>query len=114
MDTSTALGYCPNCHESMITENGTPKCFNCSKGSRPKHIVKPPPAIDVPNDVDFQKMTDNPVTYRKANLAVSGGSALDALNIMRTLPMPKNMQEFKQIQKIIKLLEKLVGEDHAD
>jgi hypothetical protein len=102
----------------MITENNVPKCLNCAPPTRPKHIVKPPPTTDVPSNSEFAKLIGETVVNQpiigKANLITTGGTALDALNIMRNLPMPKNMKEFRQIQKIIKQLEKLVGEEHAE
>lgn len=103
------LGHCPNCREMMITENGAPKCFNCAPSKKQSKLL----AVDIPNDAEFSRVVNQPVLGR-AGLVVTGNTAQDALDIMRKLPMPKNMQEFKQIQKIIKQLEKLVGEDHAD
>lgn len=113
------LGYCPTCRESMITQSGVPICVNCVKPKRPAHIVKVPPVTEVPNDAEFSKMAKGHAaavyTGPRGTIAgpIVGKTALDALNIMRQLAMPKDMKEFKQIQKIIKQLEKLVGENHA-
>lgn len=115
-----ALGFCPNCRQEMIAENGKPKCFNCQPVSRPKHLgPKPKPVTYTPTDKDFkqlQKAVEIPVTnpkqlvVGKAEVVVQQYSAQDALHIMRNLLLPKDEKEFKQIKKIIKQLEQLVGE----
>ena len=116
MESLPAMRYCPSCRESLIMRGSDFVCLNCEKPKRPKHIVKPPPVTENPSDKEFKHLTgaviDSPkeMVKGKAGFVARVGSASDALEIMRNLPMPKNMQEFKQIQKIIKQLEKLVGE----
>jgi len=114
------LGYCPTCRELLVAQNGVPTCFNCS--ARKPSSKKTPVAVDIPNEKEFNEVMkqESGKTYDpakapvgKAGMVVTGNTAHDALRIMRSLPMPKNMQEFKQIQKIIKQLEKLVGEENV-
>jgi hypothetical protein len=112
------LNYCPDCREAMIAENGVPKCFNCAGKKSKKN--KNPVAVEIPNAQEFQKVVGEPIimnpntpTMGRAGLIASGHTAIDALTIMKNLPMPKDMKEFKQIQKIIKQLEKLVGDDNG-
>jgi len=111
-----ALGYCPQCKEPMISVNGAPSCITCAKPQRPKHIVKPPPVgAAVPSETDLARMSGiSGKTVPKKTTVVVGQTAQDALQIMKHLPMPKDLKEFRQIQKIIKQLEKLVGDNHDD
>lgn len=113
-----ALGYCPKCNEAMVTENGVPKCINCVEPVRPKHIVKPPPVTYVPTDSEFKQYIKDaaigakmPEVTKLVTKVTTEKTAQDALFIMRHLPMPDNEKEFRQIKKIIKQLEKLVGEN---
>lgn len=114
-----AAGYCSKCKDMMVTENGVPKCFNCMPVRKSKLV-----ATEIPNDKTFRQVMKEsnapslPQSQRKApvvqvgkaEMVVTGNTAQDALAIMKNLPMPKDMKEFKQIQKIIQQLEKLVGE----
>lgn len=121
-------GRCGTCGAGMISTNGQDKCIACAKPKLPKGYVKPPP---VPNKAISEKDLKramggkvNPSPYKEANKPLKGevgkvhsvatvnvsGTAKDALEIMKHLPMPKDEKEFKKIRKIINLLEKFIGE----
>lgn len=111
MDRLPSLGFCPKCNDSLITEKGIPKCFNCGPGKKDPGLIKPPPAVEIPSDYRFRQPVTGKETVTKLPAPVKMSStAKDALDIMRNLPMPKDEKEFKKIKKIINLLEKFVGE----
>lgn len=105
---------CPDCGSQMILENEVPICIFCP--GRKSVVPKIPPKKFTTHDQKaMSAMFDEPngkAVVGKAQMVVSGSSVVDALDVMRQLPMPKDIKDFRKIQKIIKLMEGLVGEDN--
>jgi hypothetical protein len=125
MELLTALGACPKCRQYKISVNGESRCINCdSNNNTGSGLVVD---IEDPGEEGIKKVLANsgvavgqggkPPTPapREANKQViapkvetkATGSVEMALEILRSLPMPKDLKQFKQINKAIKILESL-------
>jgi hypothetical protein len=107
VETISALGYCRTCNRPMIRVGETNKCIRCESNKN----VASGPTVDVkdPGDAAVQQSLKNG-GLAHAEVIVkqqSFGTAEDALKIMRNLPIPEDIKQFKQIKKIISLIEKL-------
>jgi len=110
MNDMPPLGYCPQCREMRIAVSGVPTCLNCVKPPRPKHLVKPPNATADPSDKEFRSVVGATVKVAKP----IGRTVQEALDIMESLPMPKDIKDFKKIQKVIKQLKDLIGDTNVN
>lgn len=112
MDASSmvnAQGYCKSCGKAMVSVNGENKCLPC-EGKR--QIVKVQTNIvKDPGHEAMVKMLHGQVAspIKGTTVVTNAGSIEDALRSMKSLPMPDDIKKFKQIKKIIKLLEDLVN-----
>lgn len=132
MQYSPALGTCQKCGQSKIQVEGNVKCLLCDveagnsglvvKVEDPGHDMmdkllakagvtnipggKPPEAIRSISRVETAKVVEVPRVEAKA-IVVSGSGIDQALQILRALPMPKDIKQFKAINKAIKILEDL-------
>lgn len=108
---------CTKCGSAMITQNNKFICFVCP--GKKQGVSKPGAvaAID-PGEAYFAKgkstATPQMGTATVQYMPPAGGSVADALKIMKTLAMPDDIKQFKQIKKIISLLEKLEGEQNVN
>ena len=128
MDYTSALGTCPICGQDKVQVEGDVKCLMCigkASGNASGLVV----SQEDPGEEALNKLLaktgiakiegGKPPEAIKPNLAVnkpvisapvhplSGASIFDALAILRALPMPKDIKQFKQINKAIKILEEL-------
>jgi len=112
---------CPKCGSQMILENEVPKCIFCfGKQSvvKSKHQAKdakdPGEAGLAMVSGKAMQVPNHPTPYIKgtAKVVAVQRSIYDALDIMRSMPMPKDIKEFRKIQKIIKLMEDITGENN--
>jgi hypothetical protein len=132
MEYATAQGRCTKCGMDRLQVEGVTKCVVCDvesvssglivdiedpgeeeinrvlasagvkqlEGSKPPTPIKPEAIRTViASKVGTQKSTVPQVTC--------GATVIEALNILRGLPMPKDLKQFKQINKAIKILESL-------
>jgi len=92
----------------------TIKCLTCESNNRPASKVKTT-VEDPGHEVLMQALNlpSDPVSkVTKPTLSpmpVLGGTVQSALSIMKNLSMPKDIKEFKLINKIITDMEKLIG-----
>jgi len=113
------MNTCPKCGSQMILKNDKPECIFCfgKKSVEPKK----PPKEFTEKDVkameamfgEKEKQIAPKQSIKSVKQVISGNTAHDALYIMRNLPMPKDVRQFKKIQKIIKMMEDLVGENNG-
>lgn len=114
---------CEKCGSQKILENDVPTCIFCF-GKQSVVSKTPVVLIDDPGEAalatlsskmgvaKFDKSANTSITKTDNKLTIATGNAKDALAILTKLPMPKDVKEFRKIQKIIKLLEELVGENN--
>jgi hypothetical protein len=128
MQFTSALGICQKCGQSKIQVEGNVKCLLCdSEPGNSGLVVK----VEDPGHDAMDKLLSKagvlnvgggkppapikPHLEAKAEVtkqyiptpAVSTTGVFDALAILRALPMPKDIKQFKQINKAIKILEDL-------
>lgn len=120
MATSTGTGRCKKCGNEMFAvgdsfnSSMTVKCLTCESNNRPASKVKTT-VEDPGHEVLMQALNlpSGPVSkVTKPTLSpmpVLGGTVQSALSIMKNLSMPKDIKEFKLINKIITDMEKLIG-----
>lgn len=113
------MQVCHKCGQQMIDVNGTQECIHCvasksvvPKGAPKQFTEKDERAMDrMFQSVPYTGLNKTAV-LGKAEMVVTGSSVADALGIMKRLPMPKDVKDFKKIQKIITQMEALLGEDN--
>ena len=109
------MQVCEKCGSQKILENDVPKCIFCF-GKQQVEPKRPPVMIEDPGEEKLAKFMPQATTGTKSAVSrhqvapKAMGTLQDALTIMQRLPMPKDVKEFRKIQKIIKLMEELVGE----
>jgi hypothetical protein len=106
---------CPKCGGQLMLKNDSLVCLWCP--SKKQGVAKPGAvaAID-PGEAFFEKSKQAAVQEKgavrgKAALALPvsvNNTAEAALDIMKSLPMPDDIKQFKQIKKIVDLIEKLI------
>ena len=110
--------YCDTCRQPQIAVNGVYKCFHC-ENKKPAKAVLVNTAKD-PGESKLAMASQGAVKdagvfvkgkAEASNLTVKKPSSTvdDALSIMKSLPMPEDIKQFKQIKKIIGLMEKFVN-----
>jgi hypothetical protein len=128
MEYVNALGTCARCGNNMIQVEGNIQCVFCPsstggsglvvKTEDPGHEVldklltkvgvasipggKPP--LPVKPEAK-QNVIASQIEVKNPSIQI--GSIENALDILRNLPMPKDLKQFKQISKAIKILESL-------
>ncbi len=124
---SSPSGVCPT-HGTMIFRNGLPHCLQCSAAAAkgvagnvvaevetkpaPDEINRPKPHLREP---DFEKQVSTEAAGalqgKRTIYELDDNPIKTALNVLRTVPMPKDLKQFKTIQKAIALLEKASGQE---
>ena len=129
----TPFATCTRCGQMKVqTEGGAAQCLSCSPNiDNPSMVV----TIEDPGDDEINKVLEKAgvrhlagskpptpikpeairpsiapkVETQKAYVpqVIHGSTVESALNILRGLPMPKDLKQFKQINKAIKILESL-------
>jgi hypothetical protein len=117
METISALGHCKKCGRQMVRVDDVNKCFRCESNAQ---ISSGPTVLtEDPGDEKLSKFLKNqkiPVesldTVKQVVQKVHGGSTIhDALKIMKSLSLPEDIKQFKQIKKIITLMEQLISKE---
>jgi hypothetical protein len=113
---------CTVCGQEKILRNAEQVCIFCPSKQPAKVDKNYKTPID-PGEKEMQELltkgkvptlVPEKLSYKAKILLPNEGSTVKAaLDIMKALSMPKDIKQFKQIQKIIKLLEKLIGETNA-
>ena len=114
MEPTWLSGEC-NVHGPMISVEGQNRCLKCERAA--EKAANPPVAVPVidPGHEMMARLAANPlaavrerppVTVIQPQL-VRGNTVDDALAILRSLPMPADIKQFKTIAKVIKQLETL-------
>jgi hypothetical protein len=123
MGNYVGLGNCVKCGKAKIDVHGEIRCLSCEAEHNPPSglVVK----IDDPGEekmrqvlaasgVVLPKTTKQPevVTQNtKVAVPVSFEERIQQVcEILKTLPMPKDINQFKAINKAIKAVEKILGE----
>jgi hypothetical protein len=130
MEYTTALGRCQKCGQDKISVEGINKCLSCDSNNNvgsglivrvedpgaemiDKLLAKAgvasvvggkPPEPIKPNLVKSAIIPPKLPDYSIPTNEVSIGHAID---ILKALPMPKDIKEFKAINKAISILEKI-------
>jgi len=131
MELMTALGYCKLCGQGMIQVDGVAQCLLCASKSNTGSglVVK----SEYPSEADLSallskagvltplekstthtkpdsnnKLVNSKIEERVINTQKTlNYSISDALNILKNLSMPKDIKQFKVINKAIKILESI-------
>jgi len=110
---------CEKCGSQKIQQNNEFVCIFCH-GKKQVVPKRPPVMVEDPGEKELALMSGKamqsqtkPYVKGTAQMVVTGSSVHDALAIMKSLPMPKDIKEFKKIQKIVKLMEALTGDDNG-
>lgn len=117
MEIISALGYCSICNRQMIRVGNDTKCLRCdsSKQVQTGQVVQ---TVD-PGSDELNKMlkmhkvpnTSEDVSVRVIEKLHGGNMVQDALKIMKSQPIPDDVKQFKQIKKIVSLMEKLISKE---
>lgn len=116
MEFLSALGACPKCRQFKISVNGEARCINCDSNSNTGSGMVV--TVEDPGEEALNGILTKTGIKTEANKAIiapkveakqtfQGASVDDALRILKSLPMPKDLKQFKQINKAIKILESL-------
>lgn len=124
MSIGSAAGFCvKHKMDKMFVglEDATePLCIKCDAESKPKlgttQIVEDPGEEYFKTNKSDAKIVNVPANSipQKSNVLVVGQQAsfgegiANALKILNALPMPKDLKQFKAVQKVVKTLEGLV------
>jgi len=131
MSNYIGLGLCKKCGQDKIDVNGEIRCLVCeAEYNKPSGLVV---KIDDPGEEKMNRVlaaagVATPKVEGKATVppkppvsvavqpepADFNGKIQAALNIMQSLPMPKDIKQFKNINKVISSLEKILGEQNGD
>jgi hypothetical protein len=104
MQVLNATGFCPKCGNGYIDVNGEKKCLRCASN---RNINESSPTdVKDPGESELQKVFKD-IEIAVKPVAVKSGTIDEALKIMKSLPMPDDVKQFKQIKKIIALIEDL-------
>jgi len=123
MGNYVGLGACTKCGKDKIDVHGEIRCIHCEAEHNPPSglVVK----IDDPGEERMRQiLAASGVAIPKAvkqdqKMTVpsqtTGTGSLESrielsLEILKNLPMPKDMKQFKAINKAIKAVEKILGE----
>lgn len=100
-------GYCPKCQNALLTVNDVKKCIYCDAK---KQVEGNASTVEDPGEEGLASFT------QKATLPITNvqkmhplGTIDDAIKIMRSLPMPDDVKQFRKIKKVIDLMEQLRG-----
>jgi hypothetical protein len=124
------LGGCAKCRMGLITVNGVKSCPNCSTTSEPSGLVNTATdpgheaiikltasqqeAIAELKDVvnPFVKMDAKAFVQKTVTAANRTKEQIitDILNLLATIPLPKDIKEFKKISKVKTILQSMIQE----
>lgn len=118
MTTKTGTGHCKKCGAERFAVGDSfdstmvIKCLTCESNAKQPSKVKT--TVEDPGHDVLMKVLNLPIvpTISKTVLTrtpVLTNTVQGALTIMKSLPMPKDIKEFKLINKIITDMEKLIG-----
>jgi len=118
MQIFSATGYCKKCGKQLINVQDVNKCIRCEANANISN--GPTVAVEDPGDeamqailkkdgVKIQEASTPTATKLHVVTPTPIGTLDDALKIMKHLSMPDDIKQFKQIKKIIDLLEQLVN-----
>lgn len=123
MGNYVGLGDCAKCGKAKIDVHGEIRCLSCEAEHNPPSglVVK----IDDPGEEKMRQVLAAsgvvlPKTTKQLEVAQQTIKAAapvsfeeriqQACEILKTLPMPKDINQFKAINKAIKAVEKILGE----
>jgi len=128
MSNYVGLGQCKKCGKDKIDVNGEIRCLICeAEYNKPSGLTV---KIDDPGEEKMSRVlaaagvaTPKVSENRQPSVAIPkavaqavpethdfNGKIQLALNIMQSLPIPKDIKQFKNINKVISSLEKILGE----
>lgn len=109
MELLNATGFCPKCRKSLIDVNGEKRCLRCESN----RVITESSPTDVkdPGEAELNKVLKDisVVAAIPVKTQAVGHTLDDALKVMKGLPMPDDVKQFKQIKKIIALIEDLIS-----
>lgn len=108
MDMTHGPGYCSKCNNALLTVNDVRTCIYCDAK---KPVSGNASTVEDPGEEGLgillehkgQEMQRIPISK------VSSGTLEDAIRIVKSLPLPEDVKQFKRVKKIIDLMEQLRG-----
>jgi len=120
MDIHSSLGCCGTCGKALISVNDIKKCLRCEANKNISSVVQPAEILNDPGEDEITRVLaqrgvicqSTPSGAAKSLKNDTKSTSLpEILGFMRSLPMPDDIKQFKQIKKIITLLEKVVNKE---
>lgn len=110
METIHGPGYCPKCRKELLIVDDVLKCIWCGLKDP---VMGNASTVEDPGEAELErisKIADVTIPISKTPVkVVKTGTIEDAIQIMKVLPMPDDVKQFKQIKKIIGLMEQLIN-----
>lgn len=133
MEYTTALGRCQKCGQDKISVEGINKCLSCdsnnnvgsglvvsvedpgaemidkllAKAGVAQVVGEKPPEPIKPNLAPRQRVETPKAVATNPQISSSQANIGYAIDILKSLPMPKDIKQFKAINKAISILEKI-------